>query len=120
MTNKNKRAGTGFEYRAVEMIQKHGLKARRQILSGAHKDHPGDLIIEEKIVGECKLQTLTVQKSGEKCLTIKMSWLVQVEKQAKDNKKDFGILIVKPKGTRRTLAVIDADILFDLLAKIYK
>lgn len=117
--NPNKDSGTRYEYSARDKARKYGLKAERQILSGAHKDFPGDLIIADRIVGECKLRTATILKCGDKSVSIHLGWFDQVEAQAKAMKMDFGILIVKPKGSRQTLVVIDADKFFALLSKVY-
>lgn len=117
--NPNGDAGRSFEYRARDLARKHGLKADRQILSGAHKDFPGDLLIADKIVGECKLRTATILKCGDKSISIHLGWLDQVEMQAQAMKMDFGVLIVKPKGSRRTLIVMDADTFLEILSKVY-
>jgi hypothetical protein len=117
--NPNQKTGTRFEYSARDKARKAGLPTERQMLSGAHKDFPGDLIIAEKIIGECKLRTATILKCGDKSISIHLSWFDQVEAQAKAKKMDFGLLLVKPKGTRKTLAIMDADKLFAILSRIY-
>jgi len=118
--NKNKDAGSNFEYRVRDKAIKAGIPARRQVLSGAMKDHPGDVIFAEKIIGECKLRTLQKLVSGDETFSFHMSWFDQVEQQAKDHKMDFGILLIQPKYKKKMLAIIDADILFSLIAKVYK
>lgn len=47
MTSKSKQRGYYGEQKAVAALERIGITAKRQILSGAHKDYPGDLISQD-------------------------------------------------------------------------
>lgn len=116
MANRNKELGTALENRVVEKAEEHGLTARRQPGSGMFAAYPEDDVVENLLV-QAKVQSAHLDAKGEKCLTLRLGWLKQVEEAAAKHGFDAGVVVVRPKGSARLLVLCDGDFFLDLLAR---
>jgi hypothetical protein len=116
VSNQRKALGTALETRLVKVARALGLRASRQPLSGALKDYPGDVVVEEGLV-EAKVRSVRLNARGERILSIDLGWLEKVEAEAKRAGFEWSAVIVRPKNSPRLLCLIDADLLLELLRR---
>src|SRR5262245_9956443 len=83
MSHPSKVKGSGFERAMVKELNEAGLGAKRVVLSGAHPDHPDDVVFkvgglewrgECKIRGEGAFRTLYKWLPVDGCLFLRASW----------------------------------------------
>jgi hypothetical protein len=119
MTNKNKALGTGLENRAVEKAQKKGLPAKKQPGSGVFKGYPSDVVLAERVLGECKVRSVEVTSRGAKVAPFEYGWVDKVIEEAKSTGFDFGVVIFQPKAVRKQYAVMEFETFLDILVQLY-
>lgn len=120
MTNRSKSLGYGLERRVVNRANKKpGMHAQRQPGSGIYRDHPNDVVVEIdtrrfrllRLLVECKL------RSDRPSLTKLLEWLEYVETNAaRTGDFDGALLVYADKGSQHLRALMDFDLLLDLLA----
>ena len=64
MTSQKKALGTGLENLTVKKAQARGLRAKKQPLSGAIKGLPNDVVIDERVLVECKVRAVKLNPKG--------------------------------------------------------
>jgi hypothetical protein len=114
MPNRNKQLGTGLENRVVERARNHGLVARKQPLSGALKDFPSDVVIEN-ILGECKVRTASIDAKGQRYVKLDLDWKAKVDDQALDSGFEAAVLVVNAKGSSTPQVVVGLDFFLKLV-----
>lgn len=112
----NKRKGTRLETQVVERAHEAGLEAHRQPGSGMYEDYPSDAVIENLLI-ECKCGYVHLNAAGEKTFTFQLAWMTKVEMNAKKAGFRGAAVIVKPGTSRRSLAIVDLNLLLELLKK---
>lgn len=97
-------------------MQKVGRRAKRQPLSGALASDPGDVVIDERLLAECKVRSVHLDARGRRILSIDYDWLLDVTAKAKRAGFDGGALVtIRPKGSKNILALVDLRWLLDHL-----
>jgi hypothetical protein len=120
MSSRAKKLGTAGEKGVVERAEAHGLKARRQPLSGILKEYPHDIHIEAPlgdVLGESKVRSLEVNARGAKTWTILFEWLTETVEAAEKAGYHHAALFVRPKGSQRRYVLIEEAVYLDLLAR---
>lgn len=116
MPSKEKTLGTALENRLVAKARASGLRARKQPLSGAMSDFPGDVELE-RLLAECKVRSEVVSARGEKHVPLNLDWLRKVQDQAKQAGYTDGVLVVRAKGSPKPVVVCDLDLFLSLLSR---
>lgn len=119
MPNQRKKLGSALETKALKKAQSQGLKAKKQPLSGALPGMPNDLVIEYvngSALIECKVRATTLDAKGKRIISIDLDWMNKVVSNAAAHDFELGVLMVRPKGSSKVYAVLDADVLLGMLA----
>lgn len=114
-SNYRKTRARSMERGVAEALRVAGdMQAKRQILSGAIKEMPGDVDSTHVLI-ECK-NYAPIQANGKRMIRIDLDWLLKVMREAKDHHKP-GIVVYQPKGSHSKIVVADFDQFLDLLKK---
>lgn len=114
MTNARKALGTALENRVVKLASDAGLDARRSPGSGIYREHPADAAIERLLV-ECKVRAVQHGAMGARYIYLDLDWLRGVQAKARKAGMRDGIVVVRPKGEQRLVALLDFEFLLELL-----
>lgn len=117
MPNPHKRLGTSLEDKVVEKVRAIGVPAKKQPCSGQTKEDPGDVVLNHKVLVECKVRAWKIAARGEKTFPLDLTWLDKVEQEAMRCEMDYGVLVIHPKNSRRYVVVLDFDVFLSLLRK---
>jgi Holliday junction resolvase len=110
-----KRLGLDNERQVVERLRGQGIKATQQPGSGVFKDYPNDVVIEDRILAECKVRTTLQNAKGDRIIPFDSEWLEGCEKNAKEQGYSHGVVFVKRKMARTRLVVMSEDYFIELL-----
>lgn len=114
-TNYRKARARTMERGVAEALRAAGdVQAKRQILSGAIKEMPGDVDATHFML-EAK-NYAAIQMNGRRMIRIDLDWLLKIMKEARDHGKP-GMVVFQPKGSHSKVLVADFDQFIELLQK---
>lgn len=102
---------------AQDLRQAGDVSAKRQILSGAIKELPGDVDSTHFTI-EAK-NYAPIETNAGRMIRIDLQWLTKVMKEGRDQGKP-GLLVYQPKGAHSKFVVMDYQQFLELMDKFTK